>query len=197
MEGARFEAIKPLLESQSYIGKVEWGDLTNAKYDFSTFRHDHVKGENLADWQARHLGVRISSEIPWLTVKRNPISFGRTVFAHSGRYPNPRFPWRRILLPCHKTALFVGLPSEHREFNSKHGVRLEFCPTNNLLEVAEIIAGADRLICNQSSPFWIAAGIGCTVFQETFQHSPNSYVRRKNMHYSGTIEELQLLLSVL
>lgn len=183
MRGARYEALKPLLEVQPYIHGVSWDDEPEEGiYDFSTFRHDFILEENLADWQARHLNIRISHD-PWITCVRSPKSIGRTVVARSLRYHNRDFPWRAIIAKHRKDILFVGLPEEHKAFQITNGTIVEHCPTENLLELAEIINGSDRFYGNQSCPFWIAAGLGVPIVQEVWQQGPNSIIPRKNARY--------------
>lgn len=181
LKGARFESIKPLLEAQPYIGRVEWQDTPQeCTHDFSGFRVNQQYGENLLDWQGRFMGVTPSHD-PWLTCIRSGKSLGRTVIARSQRYHNPGFPWH-VVLHKHRNCLFVGLESEHFEFCRTVG-RVEFMPTNNLLELAEVIAGANLFVGNQSCPYWVAAGLGVPIIQESWPHSPNSQVHRPNAKY--------------
>lgn len=181
IQGARFETIKPLLEAQPYIGKVEWSDTPQpCSHDFSDFRRDERPGESLLDWQARYFGITVPAD-PWLTALRSPTGIGRTVIARSLRYRNPGFPWH-VVMAKHKSCLFVGSEDEHKDF-CRTIRQVEFAPTKNLLELAEIIGGAHLFVGNQSCPFWIAAGLGVGLIQETFPQSPNSQVRRPNARY--------------
>lgn len=183
MKGARYEALKPLLESQPYIGQVRWSDEpVPVDYDLSTFRHDHKLNEDLATWQARHLNVQASLD-PWLMSYRSTIGLGRVVVARSFRYQNMDFPWRRIVAEHKKQILFVGMPDEHKHFQIANGCIVDYHPTKDLKELAEIIAGADLFIGNQSAPFWIAAGLGVRLIQETFPKIQNSIIKRPNAKY--------------
>jgi hypothetical protein len=183
LRGARFEALKPLLQRQPYLDSVEWADeLPESRWDFSTFRHDHRKGESLAQWQARHLGVSIS-ETPWLLATPSPKTRGRVVFARSLRYHSPAFPWDKALLRF-KDPLFIGLPEEYMAFQTKWGKPLENHTCSNLLELAELIAGCELFVGNQSCPFWIAVSMGVPLIQETWAHDPNSIIERPNARYA-------------
>lgn len=183
MKGARFEAVRPLLELQPYVTGVEWSDeRPNHAHDLANFRQDYRRGESLAHWQARHLGLDPLDTSPWLTVKPNSAHRGRVVFARSPRYANGFYPWF-ALLKRYPDALFVGSPAEHAAFQTEFTCKVQHAPTGNLLELAQIIAGA-RLFCgNQSCPWWIAAGLGVTAFQETWLHDSNSRIERHNAHY--------------
>lgn len=193
MAGHRFEAIKPLLEAQSYIHGVQWCDNKNGEitHDLSTFRHDIRKGESLAHWQARHLGVEISTE-PWLTVTPALRAQGRVVFSRSARYHNGFFPWFR-LLKSHPWPLFVGSREEHSNFQAEFKCKVEYVTTANLLELAQVIAGCEAFYGNQSCPFWIAIGLGVPVRQETWPHDANSRIERENALYGLTFEDCEVI----
>lgn len=182
LRGARFEALRPLLEAQPYIEKVTWSEEPKGfTHDLLNFRDNPQRGENLLDWQARYLGVKASSD-PWLQCFRSAVSLDRPVFARSTRYHNPIFPWW-VVLAKYKNPLFVGTSEEHTAFQSVLGTNIEYHPTANLLELAQVIAGARMFVGNQSCPFWIAAGLGVNLIQESWPHSPNSQVERSNARY--------------
>lgn len=183
MKGNRFQAIRPLIEAQPYIRECVWSDSPEGvTHDFSTFRHDHKSGEDLASWQARHLGVTIDLA-PWIMAYRNPESFGRVVVARSFRYQNREFPWRRVVSKYGKKILFVGLQDEHKAFQIENSCLVEWRPTKDLLELAEIIAGCELFIGNQSCPFWIAAALGVNLVQESHRPILNSIIKRSNARY--------------
>lgn len=183
LKGARFEAIKPLLEAQPYIERAAWVDTPPlGAVDFSTFRHDHKQGENLIAWQARHVGANYS-DAPWLIAPKSPRTTGRTIFARSLRYHSPTFPWDKALNRF-PNPLFVGLPDEYIHFQTKWGRPIENVVAINLLELAQMIAGAEMFVGNQSCPFWIAAGLGVPLIQESWAHDPNSVVERPNARYA-------------
>ena len=182
MLGARFNAIKPLLEAQPYIKSVQWSDSAPKKaHDFSTFRHNPIRGESLAHWQARHLGVTISVE-PWLTAPVSDRAKGRTIIARSLRYHSRWRMWNTIL-KSHPDALFVGLPEERLHLSATTQVKFEYAPTADLLELASIIAGCKLFIGNQSCPWWIAFALGVPTIQEVYAPSPNSRIERDGARY--------------
>lgn len=181
MRGSRFEAIKPILEAQPYIGSVTWQEVPKGiTHDLTNFRSIWAPGCTLLELQSKYLGVTVS-DAPWLWAMRSPKSLGRTVFARSPRYQNPQFPWN-ALAQKHRNALFVGSEGEYEAFRGLVG-NIEFCPTPDLLTLAEIIAGCSLFVGNQSCPFWIAVGLGVPLIQETWPHDPNSIVKRPNARY--------------
>jgi len=193
MRGTRFDAIKPLLEIQPYIERAIWTEtFPKGARDFSTFREKYRVHENLAIQQARHIGVEISLD-PWLTIDQT-IS-GGAIIARTSRYRNSLFPWRKILSHFPDRA-FVGSPQEHKDFESLYG-EIGFLPTKDLLELARVIAGAQIIVCNQSCPFWIAAGLGIPIIQETFWADMNSVIERPNCRYTRNVSELNSLLDSL
>jgi hypothetical protein len=185
MEGARYEAIKPLLEAQPYIREVKWEKSPSiVSHDFSTFRCiRNCHGSTIADWQARHLHIPKVDYTPWLTVSPSLASKGRVIVARSSRYHEDEFPWPDILKFFGDRALFVGLDFEHAAFEDEFKVKVEHAQTANLLEVAQAIAGAAMTVVNQTSTFWIACGLGVPIIQETCHRVVDSVVRRPNALY--------------
>jgi len=194
MWGERYESIKPLLEQQYYINSVSWtDDFRGITHDFSSFRSRYSVHRSLSKQQAEFVGATIDDTKPWLKV--TPSYHNRTVIARSSRYHNPIFPWRKIMDSIEEP-LFVGLSHEHREFESYFGV-IEYFPTKNLLELAQVIAGAKQVFSNQTCAWWLSAGLGIPTIQETFLSDQNSIVERPNMKYTRTIGEVNELLESL
>jgi len=183
MKGKRYEALRPLLAAQPYVASVAWtDDWSEITHDFSTFRGSGLRqGESLAHWQARHIGTDISTE-PWLSVRPSKVAYGRTVIARSPRYHNTARCWQKVVSRF-KDALFVGLPEEHKALQGFTGSKIDYAPTNDLLEMAQIIAGASLFIGNQSSPWWIACGLGVPTIQESWPYGLNSMIDRPNCRY--------------
>lgn len=191
--GARLNALRPLLEAQPYVNAVEWREhLDGVTHDFSTFRHHERFGENLADWQARHFGIAIDSS-PWITAVPHGTFTGRVVLARSPRNQTAWFPWRDVADTVGDRALFVGLAAEHRAFEALVGRPVEHAPTENFLQLAQVVAGCSLFIGNQSCPYWIAAGLGVPLIQEVVCHCPNSIVIRENALYPMWSEDMRLL----
>jgi hypothetical protein len=198
MKGNRFKALSPLIAEQPYIESVKWVNKPkNIDYDFSFFqRSGHKYGECLTDWQAKAVGVSDYSFEPWLHVSENTRAAGRVVVSRSNRYHNGLFPWDRVRRIYGEKMLFVGLEHEHELFEKDNG-QVEYAPTADLLELAELIAGADMFIGNQSCPMWIAFGLGKRIIQETWLGGPNSCVPNANAIYTRTTEETNKLIEML
>lgn len=193
MAGARFDALRPLLLAQPYVKWVKWDEApAKISHDLSCFRQNEIAGENLAHWQARHLGTNVSLESPWLSAEPIPAFAGRVVISRSARYHNESFPWYAVVAK-HPDALFVGLPEEHAGFEQYVQRKVEYQPVRHLLEMEQIIAGAALFVGNQSAPWWISAGLGVASVQESFSPAPNSRIERPNAAYSQTSDELASL----
>lgn len=183
MEGKRFEVIRPLLAAQPYITGVRWSkNFEGVTHDFSDFRHDHILGESLLEWQARHFGVAASTE-PWLSgITPRQDMKGRIVVARTSRYWNWQFPWPTIVKAHRDRIVFIGLPDEHKEFQTLVGP-VEYLPTADMLEVAEVIAGSDILISNQTAAGWVGLGLGHPLIQEQSPVTRDSMIPRENAQY--------------
>ena len=182
MQGARFDAIKPLLAAQPYIESVEWMDsFDDPTHDFRTFRNDPIRGESLAHWQARHIGAEISTA-PWLTVPISHRAKSRVVIARSARYHSRWRIWD-TLFKAYPNPIFVGLREEYLHLSSTTQVKFEHAATTDLLELASIIAGCALFAGNQSCPWWIAFALGVPTIQEVFPLEPNSRIERAGATY--------------
>jgi len=181
MEGFKYESLKPLLECQDYISGVSFEKHpTNIDYDVTGFRKHWGTG-TIVEMQAKELGIEPCIE-KWLEVKPNLNLQGKIVCCRSTRYRNNLFPWREIIDKIRDRAVFIGVHDEYGDFVNQFG-NVDRCLTNNCLDIAEAIAGSDMFIGNQSSPFWIAAGLHHPLIQETCLDVPDSIVQYKSAHY--------------
>lgn len=184
MTEQRANLIIPLIAAQPYIESVKFGqkNMSVITHDFSLFRaHAQAKkGESLTAWQARAMGIKGEIDMaPWLTVDQPAsASQGRAVVSRSERYHNPCFDWSAIR-QCFPNPMFVGTAREHRKLIEIVG-QIDHAPTDNLMDVARLIAGSELFIGNQSSPCWIAMGLGHRMIQETCTWVDNSIVPRPN-----------------
>ena len=170
MEGFKYESLKPLLEQQAYISGVSFEkNPINIDYNVCGFR--------------KYWGTGIDPCIEkWLEVKPNLSLKGKIVCCRSTRYRNDLFPWREIMDKVRDRAVFIGVHDEYGDFVQKFGNVNRFL-TNNCLDIAEAIAGSDMFIGNQSSPFWIAAGLHYPLIQETCVDIPDSIIRYEHANY--------------
>jgi hypothetical protein len=177
MAGARYEALRPLLLAQPYVYSVEWaGDISVKEQGFR--ENERPKFESLVERQARHIGRWPIDLSPWLTVP-DVVPHNRVVCCRSLRYHNKfNFPWKEAGQTYGDRLLFIGLPEEHKAFEGVLGRRVEHAKTEDFLQIGQIMAGAPQVIANQSSPLWVALGLGVKTLVEGNIDFPNSEVRR-------------------
>lgn len=113
---------------------------------------------NLSALQLRWFGFQEHHETErwlWVTPKvpANPV-----IIARSGRYNSNHFDWALVMKKYGDRAAFVGSHEEHAVFQSRFGT-IQYQPTATLLELAQIIAGSELFIGNQSCPYAIAEGL--------------------------------------
>jgi hypothetical protein len=192
MKGERYQSIRSLLVTQSYITKVSWSDRRpkNITHDFTTFRNNgYRQGDSLLEWQSNHIGVQPCYD-PWLEVEAQPSNL--TVINRSSRYHNELFPWKQIV-ESHEAPIFVGLKGEHEAFESEFNLTIPYIHTPNLLDLAQLISGCKLFIGNQSAPLWIAFGLGVPIIQETWLNGANSILPRENCQYTRDVREINRL----
>jgi hypothetical protein len=189
MRGPRFEAIKPLLELQPYILSVtESDDNSYADFDMTDWRQKYNDKITLTESQSAWCGFTHPRMDPWLHgVIPDGRFVGRVVMSRSSRYHARKGMWQKVLGQVHGP-VFIGTPEEHIAFQREFSCRVDYHPTNNLLEVAQVIKGSSNFYCNQSSPFWIAAGLGVKLTQE--QWNLDSTIKCGNMKYIGKFEQI-------
>jgi len=192
-EGAQrlFNLLAPLVELQHYVKdfKViqpdDVGDWASEGFRERAFSN----GETLMQAHLNHL-IRVRGDGQGITCKHQwlfgvipaKVSLGRVVINRTPRYRNDKFPWGEIVKHYGEKLLFVGLPHEHEEFSNSYG-SVEYHPTTNMLEVAQVILGSDLFIGNQSSAYALAEGMKHNTIQEVCLHMPDCVYVRPNAAY--------------
>lgn len=184
----RIPIIKPLIEAQSYIDKVECSEKA-VDVDLVLFRHFHRSTATLVQAQCSEYNslnpeepVQTNGDTPWLNVEPNQDFNGRIIIARSPRYNNSWFPWRKIVEHYGKRLLFVGLEQEYKSFTFING-SVERLDVKDFLELAQAISGAELFIGNQSSPQAVAMGLGVNIIQEVCLEQPDCIFNRLNVQY--------------
>ena len=173
MTQADFEFMKTFMEFQPYIAKFAQLDpkVDAITHNLDRFRQLFVgHPTNYLDVYNATFGVsgqgreRVLSR-PWLSVPQlTRVPHRPVVVNRTDRWTPPVLSdqwrlWREQGLD--QKALFVGLPAEYSEFVRVTGWQdTIYHPTPSLLELAEIIAGAQQFIGNQSQCYALAVGLG-------------------------------------
>lgn len=162
---SRAHIIRPLLESQPLIESVRTWRNESVDWRSEEFRRGwHDRKRNLATCHAQHaldthfIDTMPDMSKPWLTVEPNKKFNGLIIINRSPRYNNAHFPWRKIVEHYGNLLCFVGLQQEHADFEHHFG-KVRYIVTNDMLEVAQAIAGSDLFIANQSACATIAEGL--------------------------------------
>ena len=183
MEGFKYDSIKPLLEEQDYVSSVSYAKHPEGiDYDVCGFRRYWGQG-SIIEMHAKELGIEVPNTSAWIKVQPDPTTVGRIVCCRSHRYRNDRFPWAQVVEQYREKIVFIGLYDERGDFINHYGHVDNIC-VKDLLEMAQLIAGSDLFVGNQSSPFWIAAGLNHPLVQETHQHIRDSVVPYGGAFYS-------------
>ena len=120
---------------------------------------------NYVDIYATVFGIRdvgtqtMMRNTAWLEVK-NPKRIARTVINRTNRWLPPQLGPAWSESDWAKDAVFIGLANEYTDFVRATGYDIEHYPTQSMLDMAEVIAGADLFIGNQSSALSLAIGLG-------------------------------------
>lgn len=162
------DQIAPLLLQQPYIHDVVWSERV-VRSNLPGFRdwwghQSSIPGMHLATMGMHDLSILRE---PWLSV--TPAPSYRVLFVFTERYRDAQqfFPWAALASIFRDQAGFIGLPQEHAAFVKHTGVELPRVETENLLDVARAIKGADLLIANLTGPLAIAFALGTPCVVET------------------------------
>jgi hypothetical protein len=167
-----FQRLEPLIGSQSYITKFDVLDskTTEITHNLDRFRELFVGHPgNYVDTYADAFGISDSQikenlrNTPWIEVEAKAIPGKQYVINRTQRWcPKVLGPawaeWREQGVP--ESSIFVGTEQEHREFEQITGWNIDYHPTKDLLELAQVIKGSEQFIGNQSVALSIAIGLG-------------------------------------
>lgn len=185
MTQAKVDLLLPLLLAQPWCKAVEfwpdqpkpeWINLNGWRETYRGCNHEAYPA-SLWRYPMRHFGCSVQDETqPWLQVLHEGEPAGLVV-ARSPRYHNDTFPWKELVARYRNRIRFVGLPSEHQAFTALVG-HVQYVPTGNLLELAQVIASGAVFVGNQSCPYAIAEALKRPCIQETWPAEPNCLFER-------------------
>lgn len=185
----KWACLTKLLLAQPYIKAVKEFAGGRATYNLNDFRATMAKEVRQKRFEIRKsLGQRIAEQHgvplkvltePWLAVP-GLVGVADVVFARSQRYAGLNFPWAKAVETYGKRAVFVGLSAEHKDFIKNFGY-VPWYPTEDLMAVAQVIAGSVLFVGNQSAPFAIAEGLKQNAVLEVWHEGPNCLFGRSNV----------------
>lgn len=151
--------VAPLLLNQAYIAGVSFSPrpvqchLTGWRSWMG--RYDTIVGAHLVT--LGHGDADVFSE-PWIKVEGRRVK--QVIFNLTARWKDHQaFPWEMVAKRFADCSGFVGTQEEHEDFLRLTNTEIPRLRTRNLLDLAQIIAGADLFVGNQSSPFALAAAM--------------------------------------
>lgn len=179
-----FDYMKSFMLAQEYITGCEVMEKnTEITHNLDRFRPLFVGHPgNYVDIYTAAFGITdpaVQKSIrttPWLRVPESQKIRGRDVVINrTARWlPNSLSEqWARWRTEGIETrAVFVGLPEEYSKFCEDTGWSIPWAKTNDMLELAEVIAGAKLFIGNQSQALALAIGLGVPYHCEARQDLP-------------------------
>lgn len=166
-----FEYMRTFMEAQAYITKFDVLDpkSTAITHNLDRFRPPFVQHPtNYIDLYCNVFGLsaddtKIIDSQPWLTVPNPKKIEGKiTVINRTRRWipSTPGVAWAQLKEQIEGQSVFVGLPDEYQAFCKETGWNIPHHVTNDMLELASVIAGAECFIGNQSQAYALAVGLG-------------------------------------
>jgi hypothetical protein len=170
-----YDFMKSFMSVQSYIEKFDvMQPQTEITHNLDRFRPVFVGHPgNYVDTYSSVFNITdvdlVNSirNTPWLTVpepikiKDRPVVINRTSRWTPSQLPNQWKEWKNMGME--NQAVFVGLEKEYQEFKSIMGWDIPHYITENMLDLAQVIAGSDMFIGNQSVALSLAVGLGVNV----------------------------------
>ncbi|NCI45449.1 hypothetical protein [Sediminibacterium soli] len=170
------EMLRPLLLSQAGVKTCDtWsGQEIDVDLDYIRKYPFMLNRGNIARWYFLVFGVFFDLSQPWLDVSHGTGLEKTIIVARSQRYHAPGI--RYDFLNAYDDVRFVGIEAEYEDIR-KQVSNIRYCPVNNFLELARIIAGSGLFIGNQSFPFSIAEAIKANRLLEWYFQTPNVNVQ--------------------
>lgn len=167
--------LQPLLERQSYIEQVSTWQQGDAEpeVDLDSYRAVLYRSFEGNILQAYHKTFDIpfmmsDYDNPWLEADARTVK--PIVITRSARYrpANGEDGWRSIIETgmLKDNAIFVGTPAEYADFIQTFNVVVDYYPAKDFLDLANVIAGAELVVCNQGFTYSLAIGLGIATVLE-------------------------------
>lgn len=180
MSKSIFDMIKPLVESQSYIERMEV--YAGQEIDFDI---DVIRGETFTNMPCNPIQRWVGYAIPelfgdiskqWLKVDKFKEDTGKIILNFTNRYRNHRINYF-FLKEYQNDCLFIGTESEYNDFKDKWGLHnLARFNVHDFCELAVLINSSRFFIGNQSMAYNIAEAMKTPRILELCQYAPNCTV---------------------
>ena len=166
------EMLAPLLLSQPEFAVCDVLTGQRIDYDLDEFRKFpfDYNTNHICRWYFHMYGITADLGKPWLTVTPDTSFKDEIVIARSFRYRAPGISYH--FLKAYPNITFVGLKEEYEDLKLVLPA-LKYKTVSNFLELAQIIAGSNFFIGNQSFPFALAEALKVKRVLELCFECPN------------------------
>jgi len=91
--------------------------------------------------------------------------------------------WEQLSPDLIREAVYVGFKIEHEHFERvfKHGIR--YLETSTIMDVANVIAGAEHFFANQSLLSALGQSMHVPMTMEVYRNSKTEIIQRSNVRY--------------
>jgi hypothetical protein len=167
--------LKPLLESQPYIGGVAIHDGRKVDCDLNGFRKlPNLTTYCLPRWYFLFIqGTRWDLSQPWLAVPPDTRYADRILVSRNARLRSPYID-HRFMNEYASEVVFVGVEREFEEFRSECPACTSFYEATDFLELARVVAGARFFCGNQGFVYTLAEAMKTPRLLETNIQAANN-----------------------
>ncbi len=193
-----FLMLKPLLDNQDYLNKVEVYD--NQPIDIRLDMYRDMPINQLFDnitYASISTGIRPNFNLPFLKVEDHPQLTNKIILQRTFRYRNDFINYE--FLNNQKDLFFVGTKDEFLDMK-KEVKNLNFYDCNDFLDMARIIKSSKLVIANSSIAFPLAEGLNkprlleaCPYFPAAQPHGENAYSFYFQPHFESLFNKLMKL----
>jgi len=186
------ETIAPLLRLQPYIQSVEYAELASLPPDITDLNvwwmgRGIVPGLSICGHVLERFGLPLTEQdTAWITVPE-PTPVSKYIFCRTSAWQNhnQNMPWPSIVDQYGKEAVFIGHKSEYYDFCAKFPIRkVDYWPTKGFLEIAQAMAAAEFIFCNQSGPHAVAESMKKPLLLEVCPGEPSVVYERLGAAYA-------------
>ena len=179
-----YQLLAPLIERQSYINSVQrwengWPEPDVDLDYFRSYLYRQFEGNIVRAYHE-------TFKMPWddsmyneIWLEADPKREAAIVVNRTNRYldPDSEPVWQQMCesADLENNGIFVGTPNEHSTFVAQFKCNISYRPVQDFKELADIIAGADLFLGNQSMAYSIAVGLGIETMLEIHKIKPKEY----------------------
>lgn len=193
-----YEFLKPLIEIQPYIAKVEkWTPFLQVQIDYNLneFRRAFVTPEiakktnqNLLFLHQNAMGLDFKYKGPWLFFDNSNVDEKHDILISRSARVHSAYAFFAIYETTFKEkAEFIGLDFEYQLFNETFRYQPKRYPVKSALDMLRAISKSDLVIVNSTLMYWITVGYGHNnIIHELPIDVPTSYFPNQNpstIHY--------------